>query len=144
MIFDLQNRPDDAEGAYRRALEVNPSAPVAANNLAYRYAESNHNLDEALALARTAAAHLKDQPEVLDTLGWVHYRKGQLKEAISQFEASAQKDPANPMYHYHLGLAYAQAGEKAKARLALSEALRLSPSFDGAGEAKRILASLQS
>jgi Flp pilus assembly protein TadD len=108
------------------------------------YAEKNHNLDEALALARAAAARLPDTPRLIDTVGWVHYRKGQPELAIPHFEASIQKEPGNPMYHYHLGLAYAQAGEKAKARHALSEALRLSPSFDGADEAKRILASLQS
>ena len=38
--------------------------------------------------------------------------------------------------------AYARVGERAKARRALDEALRLSPSFAGAAEARKVLASL--
>jgi tetratricopeptide (TPR) repeat protein len=144
IIHYTQNRPDEAEKAYRRALDAGGSAPVAANNLAYLYADRNHNLEEALALARAAAVHLKDNAAVMDTVGWVHYKKGQAELAVPQFRASVQKDPQNPVYHYHLGLAYAKAGDEAKARLALQEALRLSPSFQGADEARRTLASLRS
>ncbi|MEO6212067.1 MAG: tetratricopeptide repeat protein [Vicinamibacterales bacterium] len=144
IIHNGQNRLDEAEKAYKRALDAGAAAPVAANNLAYLYADRNHNLEEALALARAAAAHLKDNPAVLDTVGWVYYKKGEADLAVAQFEASVQKEPQNPIYQYHLGLAYVKAGEQVKARRALAEALRLNPSFTGADDARRALASLPS
>jgi hypothetical protein len=39
-------------------------------------------------------------------------------------------------------MAYAQAGEDAKARTALTKALDLNPKFSGADEAKRTIATL--
>ena len=98
MIHNQQNRLNEAEKAYRRALEADPSAPVAANNLAYLYAERNHNLEEALALARGAAERLKDNAAVIDTVGWVYYKKGQPELAVPQFQASIQKEPGNPLF----------------------------------------------
>jgi Flp pilus assembly protein TadD len=50
--------------------------------------------------------------------------------------------PKNPIYQFHIGLAYAQLGEDAKARRALEYALKVAPGFDGAPEAKKTLASL--
>ena len=144
MIHAVQNNPSEAEKAYRRALDAGPMAPVAANNLAYMYADRNQNLEEALTLARAAAAHLKDNPKVLDTLGWVYYKSDRVDQAIPQFEQSVEHDPKNPIYHYHLGLAYAKAGDQAKARRALDEALRLNPSFAGAEDARRLLSTLRS
>ena len=143
IIHYTQNRPEEAEKAYRRALEGDPAAPVAANNLAFMYAERNHNLEEALALAKGAAERLKDNAAAVDTLGWVYYKKDQAELAVPQFQASIQKEPGNPMYHYHLGLAYVKAGDLAKARRALEEALRLNPKFDGADNARRTLGTLQ-
>ena len=54
-----------------------------------------------------------------------------------------QKSPNNPLFHYHLGLAYALAGDTAKARAALEQSLRINPSFEGAADAKQKLASLK-
>jgi Flp pilus assembly protein TadD len=44
--------------------------------------------------------------------------------------------------HYHLGLAYAKAGEKVRARGALEQALKLKKDFDGAADARKVLATL--
>jgi Flp pilus assembly protein TadD len=73
----------------------------------------------------------------------VYYKKQLPVLAVPQFEKCAQQDPTNPMYRMHLGLAYAQAGDTAKARQALEEALRLNPSFEGAAQARQTLASLK-
>jgi Flp pilus assembly protein TadD len=54
-----------------------------------------------------------------------------------------KKNPVNPIYQYHLGLAYLKSGDKVKARSALEQALQLSSDFDGAAEAKKVLAGLR-
>ena len=46
------------------------------------------------------------------------------------------------MYHYHLGLAHLQNGDKDKARQSLKQALSLNPTFEGAAEAQKALGTL--
>jgi Tfp pilus assembly protein PilF len=52
------------------------------------------------------------------------------------------KDPRNPIYHYHLGLAQALAGDKTSAKRSLARALSIDPSFSGAEDARKRLESL--
>jgi tetratricopeptide (TPR) repeat protein len=143
MLYHTDKQTAEAEKAYKRALDADPSAPVAANNLAYIYAERGENLDEALALAKAAALRLPEEPQVMDTIGWIYYKKQIASLAIPQFQQCVDKDPKNAVYQFHLGLAHAQAGDTAKARAALEQALKLSPTFAGADEARRTLASLK-
>jgi len=143
MLYHTENQVGEAEKAYRRALDGDPSAPVAANNLAYIYAERGENLEEALTLAKAAAARLPDEPLVIDTVGWVYYKKQLSALAIPEFQKCVDKDPQNPTYLFHLGLAQAQAGDAPKARAALEQALKINPTFQGADEARRTLASLK-
>src|SRR6185295_18219927 len=112
-------------------------AAVAANNLAWIYAEEGQNLDVALQLAQTAKAQLPERPEVNDTLGWVYYKKGLATLAIPAFRDSVEKAPKSAVYQYHLGLAYAKAGDKEAARKALTAALQMDPKFSGAADAQR-------
>ena len=142
MIRELQNNKDEARRWYEKALAVDSGAPVAANNLAWLTAEQGGNLDVALQLAQAAKSRMPNSPEVDDTLGWVYYKKGLNTLAIGSFQASIEKDSKNPLYHYHLGLAYAKNGDKDKARDSLKQALSLNPKFDGAVEAQKTLASL--
>ena len=53
-----------------------------------------------------------------------------------------KKDAKNATYHYHLGLAHLQNGDKDKARQSLKQALSLNPTFVGAAEAQKTLESL--
>jgi tetratricopeptide (TPR) repeat protein len=142
MIQELLNNKEEARRWYEMALAADSNAPVAANNLAWLTAEQGGNLDVALQLARTAKARLPDSHQVDDTLGWVYYKKGLNTLAIASFQSSAQKDPKNPLYHYHLGLAYAKDGDTDNARKALELALSLNPKFEGASEAQKALAAL--
>ena len=143
LILQMQNNPDEALKAYDRALKVDPSTPVAANNAAYIYAERGENLDQALALAKAAADRLPSEAAVSDTVGWVYYKKEQPELALPYFEKCVQSAPGNPLFQYHLGLSYARSGDTPKARQALQESLRLNPSFEGAADARQVLASLK-
>ena len=77
-----------------------------------------------------------------DTLGYVYLKKGLGSLAIPALEASTAKAPKNPVSLLHLGQAYAQNGDKAKARKALEAALAISGTFAGADEARKALGAL--
>ncbi len=138
-----QNRRAEAKARYQQVLDIDSNAAVAANNLAWIQAEDGDNLDVALQLATTAVRGLPDSAEVSDTLGFVYYKKKQYPLAIGAFQTSIKTDPRNPIYHYHLGLAYNGGGDAAEARRSLDAALKLSGTFAGSDEARATLASLR-
>ena len=142
LLNHLQNKQDAAKLAYERALALDPAAPVAANNLAQLYIDRNENIDVALTLAQTAKSGLPTSHEVDDTLGWTYYKKGLAGQAIASLKSAQAAQPENPIYLYHLGAAYALNKDKANARQSLEKALKLQPTFAGADDAKKILASL--
>jgi len=142
VLLELQGHTEQARERYEAILATDPRSAVAANNLAWYYTEHGANLDTALQLAQTAKAMLPDLAPVNDTLGWIYYKKGLAALAIPPLEQSVGANPKNPMYRYHLGLAYAQSGAKDKARAAFGEVIRLKPGAPEAGDAKKALATL--
>jgi len=107
----------EAEAAYRKALELAPDTPIAANNLAWLIVDSHGNLDEALQLATLATTKNPNVADYFDTLGWIYLQKGhvlpavqQLKKAVALAETAARKSgtPINPDYRARLGVALAR------------------------------------
>jgi tetratricopeptide (TPR) repeat protein len=143
VILEAQNRAADAQAQYERVLARSPQSAIAANNLAWLYAHRGGNLDVALGLAQTAAQQMPDRPEINDTLGWIYYKKDLPGQAIAVLERSVELDSTSPLYHYHLGLAYAKSGDRQLAAQWLERALTLNSEFDGASDARRLLASIR-
>ena len=142
-ILELQGKKDEAKLRYNQALQTDPRAAVAANNLAWINANTNGNLDMALQLAQTAKSLLPNRHEVDDTLGWIYYKKGLSTLAIESLNNSTTRQPDNPNYNYHLALAHHQKGDKEQARKHLEKALKSNANFEGAAEAKKLLESLK-
>lgn len=145
-FFESKSDWQQAEAAYRGALNINPQHPLASNNLARLMLQTGGNLDVALSLAQTARRGLPNSPAAADTLAWIHYQKGAYQSAIGLLqEALSLQDKVrardNPDIHYHLGMAYAKSGQTALARQQLERALKLNPN---AAEAKKQLAQLKS
>ena len=78
MVGVLLEAKGDIEGArdrFERVLQIDPEAAVAANNLAWIYAQHGGNLDVAMHLAQTAQKRMPEVAEVGDTLGFIYYKK---------------------------------------------------------------------
>jgi tetratricopeptide (TPR) repeat protein len=153
ILEDSQNNTAEAEKAYRRALELSPNTPIAANNLAWLIAEKQGNLDEALQLATLAVSKGQTTAGFYDTLGWVYLKKGLASPAVEQFrkavaieDTTAQKTgiAPTPGYRVRLGMALAKSGDKDSARREVETSLRqianLSPRE--VQDAKAVLANL--
>jgi uncharacterized protein HemY len=63
-------------------------------------------------------------------------------QAIGPLLQSTRINPDNPLYHYHLGLAYVKNGERSKARESLKRALSLG-NFAEADAARKALENVQ-
>ena len=141
-LYERDGKLEQAETQYLKALEIDPDHIQAVNNLAYLYAEQDKQLNKALDLARQAKKRLGQVPAIMDTLGWVYYKKELFDSAAAEFESCVALSPRNPVFHYHLGLAYHRLGKTDKARDALNKALDLSVEFSGADHARSVLGQL--
>jgi len=76
------NRVQEAKQVYERLLAMDRHAAIAANNLAWLYAEAGGNIDQATDLAQMAKSLAPDQPAFNDTLGWIYYKKDLVEQAV--------------------------------------------------------------
>jgi tetratricopeptide (TPR) repeat protein len=132
-------------GNYQNALEnfrsvvvTDPNNPQALNNLAYLMVENGSQLTEALKYAQRAKELAPDTPEYADTLGCVLYHQGLYPLAVREFESATSKQ-ANPVWEYHLAMAYAKAGNANHSRALLETALKHNPTLPEAKLAQQIV-----
>jgi tetratricopeptide (TPR) repeat protein len=128
ILHESRGETQMARTAYNEVLRRDPNQPIALNNLAYLLAESGGDLDEALTLAQRAKQRLPDNDEISDTLGWIYIKKNLHDNAILIFQDLTKRQPRNPTFQYHLGMALFQKGDKPSARRALETALNNNPS----------------
>jgi Tfp pilus assembly protein PilF len=153
MLEDQRKNYPAAADNYRKALDKDPNSVIAANNLAWLYATTGTgNLDEAVRLAQGAVQKNPNVAGFVDTLGWVYYKKNlhsaaveQLRKAVSLSDAQARAVNGAPSaaYHYHLGMALKDNGDKDEARRELQTAIKLSEKapFADVEDAKKALAT---
>jgi tetratricopeptide (TPR) repeat protein len=118
---------DRAVEIYRRVLALNEKDMASLNNLAWILAEVRKRPDEALPLAIKAEQLAPGNAEVLDTLGWIQYRRGAYAEAEKSLSRAVERAPNNGTMRFHVGMTYARLGRNADAVSALRRAAQLDP-----------------
>ncbi len=96
-------RLDVLETDLGRLLELDPDHADALNALGYSLADMTDRYQEALALIQRALALKPDEGAILDSLGWVHYRLGDLELALDYLRQASAKIPDDPEVAAHLG-----------------------------------------
>ena len=138
-LYQEQGDWEEAKRGAERAHLLDPTSPFIANNLAYLYLEHGGDINVALSLAQQAKQKLADSPIVADTMGWLYYKLHLPDAAVTQLSESVRRVPGNPIYHYHLGMAYIAAGRLSDAASSLHQALSVNPDFPYAASAKAAL-----
>ncbi len=137
--LEVDGQLEAAETEYLELLRGDRENVVALNNLANLMAGSER-LAEAERYARRANLIVKNNPQLLDTLGWILYQQGQYKQAAEVLGKAAGLAPNMAVIAYHNGMAQFEVGNAAEARSALKRALALDSDADWAGSAKAKLA----
>ena len=102
MVAEKANNLDVMEKALRRVIELAPTNQNAYNALGYSLAERNIRLPEASVLIEKALTLAPDDPFIMDSLGWVQFRLGKLKEAEELLRRAYAARP-DPEIAVHLG-----------------------------------------
>ena len=141
LSLTAQHRHDDAIGQYETVLKYAPTSLLAANNLAAAlvdYKGDPRSLERALALSRGFESQ-QPNPYLLDTLGWAHHKLGHATDALRVLQQATALAPEHPVLNYHLGAAFAKAGQRTEAATHLKKAIAAGTPFDGLDEAKTLL-----
>lgn len=144
-LYTSLGRINDAVGAYRHALKVNPASDEAANGLAMLLVSARPDqadVDQALSVAQRFGS--SSNPFYVDTLGWVQYKHGDLTRALSTLGQAVNLAPGAPVLRYHLAMAELKSGQTVAARDNLEKALSGGKPFEGMTEARSVLTRLQS
>jgi tetratricopeptide (TPR) repeat protein len=132
--------PAGAVPLYREALQGNAAAPVVRNNLAMALVDSGGDLQEALQLARAAAAADPANPVFADALGLVYLKRKELPNATQSFRAAVARRPEEVSFRIHLAQALLASGDAAAAKDELAAASARRPSPEQQAEIRTLLA----
>jgi tetratricopeptide (TPR) repeat protein len=102
MLAEKLNRPADMERLLRKVIADFPEYHHAYNALGYLLADRNQRLPEARALVTKALEVAPNDPFIVDSLGWVEFRSGNIAEARRLLEKAYGLRP-DPEIAAHLG-----------------------------------------
>lgn len=120
---------DQMEQDLRDILARDPEDARALNALGYTLADRTDRYQEALGYIEKAAVKAPDDPAVIDSLGWVHYRLGNLELARKHLQRAYDLS-GDAEIAAHLGEVLWQLGDRAGAEAVWREARESQPEND--------------
>jgi len=120
------NQIDLIEKDMRQLIELQPDNAHAYNALGYTLADQTERFDEALTLIRKALEFRPEDPFILDSMGWVHYRIGKIDEALEYLERALELKP-DAEIAAHLGEVLWISGNKKQAKKVWQQGKELGP-----------------
>jgi tetratricopeptide (TPR) repeat protein len=129
MAAERVDRLDVLEADLKRVIKMKPDYAHAYNALGYTLAEKTNRLAEARDFIEKAYKLSPDDPFILDSLGWVHYRMGNYDEALKVLHLAYAARP-DPEIAAHLGEALWKSGQRDEARKIWRAALSENPNHE--------------
>jgi uncharacterized protein (TIGR03790 family) len=160
VLYDRAAQPQRAIDRYRRALDAQPpyvrgevvevsnSAGLmevrllALNNLAFDLAVYQKSPQEALPFAQKALSYAPEDPDLLDTLGWIEHLLGDDNHAIMHLRAALARMPVNADVWLHAAVVAAAFDLRADAEKYLNVALQLNTELESSEQVAAVRARI--
>jgi tetratricopeptide (TPR) repeat protein len=126
MLAEKIERVDILESSLRKLIDIRPEYAHAYNALGYSLADRNQRLPEAQALIEKALKLAPDDSFIIDSMGWVLYRRGNLKDSLAYLRRAYAGRP-DPEIAAHLGEVLWALGERSEAERVWGDATKDSP-----------------
>jgi tetratricopeptide (TPR) repeat protein len=126
MLAEKRNDLAQMEKDLRAILAREPNNAMALNALGYTLSDRTTRFDEARVLIERAHQLNPEDPAVLDSLGWVNYRLGNLDDAERYLRSALERFPDHEVAA-HLGEVLWANGKQREARKIWGKALQEQP-----------------
>lgn len=145
-LLQVQESYDEAIQQYEKLYALRPNSLIVINNLASMLTE--RSTDQATierAYQMTKRFKNSTVPQFKDTLGWIHYQRGDMDEATNLIGDAVEELPGLPVLRYHLGMTHLANSRKKSAIREFEKALELSKTqpFAQAEEVERLLKKIR-
>ena len=126
MVSEKLGNLEQLEQDLEHIISLEPDNATALNALGYTLADRSTRLDEAQALIEKALIIAPKDPAILDSLGWVYFRLGKLKESLELLQQAFAMFP-DAEVAAHLGEVLWAMGDKKQAKSVWRKALDKTP-----------------
>lgn len=126
MVAEKLDRLDEVESRLTRLIELRPDNPQALNALGYTLVDRTPRTAEGLKLIEKALKLAPEDPSILDSMGWAHFRMGNLGDS-EKFLRRALADHPDPEIAAHLGEVLWAKGERDRAKEVWQSQLKETP-----------------
>jgi tetratricopeptide (TPR) repeat protein len=126
LLAEKLGRHDVLEFNLRKLIRIKPDHAHAYNALGYSFADRNQRLAEAEQLIVKALELSPDDPFIVDSMGWVLFRKGDNAGALTQLQRAYSIRP-DPEIAAHLGEVLWMLGRRDEANRTWQEAAKAHP-----------------
>jgi len=127
VIYEKTNRFPESLKEMETVLSIDPDNAEALNFIGYSYADRGINLDEAEKMIVKALKIKPDNGYMIDSLGWVHFRKNKLDSALKNLKKAMELLPDDANVIEHLGDVYAKMGKAKEAQKMYNRAFKIDP-----------------
>jgi tetratricopeptide (TPR) repeat protein len=142
-LYEKQKKFDDAEKAFRKALELEKDDPGVLNYLGYMFADRGVHLDEAEAMVQKAVQSDPTNGAYLDSLGWVYYKQNKFDRAEQYLKKAVIFVNSDSSIHDHLGDLYFKTKRFDDARTEWTKSIQLSTEQEEINRVKKKLDELR-
>lgn len=126
LIAEKLDKLDVLEADLKKILEKHPEDSSALNALGYTLADRTQRYDEAEAYLQKAMALKPDETVIIDSVGWLHFKKGNIEEALQLLRNAYKKLPESEIAAHLTEVLWVK-GEKKEAKEIFTEVLKTSP-----------------
>lgn len=141
-LLDRRGDKNKVIDQMKKVLSMDPNHVQGLNYLAYTYAELDRNLDEAESLVKRALELEPKDGFIMDTYGWILFRKGKTSESVKILEQALVLQPTEGVIAEHLGDAYFKLQLYERARAMYEKALEQSDDKKRVSEIRQKITSL--
>lgn len=102
-VYAFMGEYEKSDKAYDDALKINPDYPYVLNNYAYYLSMRKEKLDKAEKLSKRSNDLERENPEYIDTYGWILFQLGKYKESEEWLARAIKMKPSKPVFLEHYG-----------------------------------------
>jgi tetratricopeptide (TPR) repeat protein len=142
-IYERIKKFNEAERAFRKALDLEKDNPAVLNYLGFMLADRGVKLDEAVSLIEKAVNQDPTNGAYLDSLGWAYFRQNKLELAEEYLSKALKFSAADATVNDHMGDLYFKTQRFDQAKAMWTKSVELSNDPDEIAKVKKKLDDLK-